>query len=91
MAGQIAKNSKLLAIDTTYQISIEDFKKHINKKIQIKWNEDCSNMHNNKLRSIKPEVGKWSDIFMLEDRKSIICVFRVIIGHSSLTHSFLQR
>lgn len=88
-ADELAKHSKILAIDTTYQISIEDIKMHIKRKIKDCWNKDWSKMVNNKLRKIKPEVGKWSEIFMLEDRKSIACIFRVIIGHSNLTHCYL--
>lgn len=48
-------------------------------------------MNNNKLRSIKPEDGKWNDIFMLKDRKSIIRKFRLIIEHSNPTHSYLLK
>ena len=85
-ADSAAKTSWKMPIDKSFKIPYTDLKIEIKKnfiqnKLQLRWN----NTPHNKLQTIKAKIGyrksRWEEIIL----------FRLRIGHTDITHSYLLR
>ncbi|XP_017303976.1 uncharacterized protein LOC108253823 [Diaphorina citri] len=85
-ADQLAKNSinsKLL--DFYIQ---DDLKNHLRKNIVKLYNDQWTNIQNNKLRTIKDNTTLWKTS-LRKIRNEEILLTRLRIGHTRITHSYL--
>ena len=82
-----AKNSiNKATIDKIPKIP-NQFTKFVQNMINQKWNNDWTNLTNNKLREIKKSVNKWS--VNLASKKDMVVITRLRIGHTMLTHGHI--
>ncbi|KAL1457596.1 hypothetical protein WDU94_007809, partial [Cyamophila willieti] len=72
------------------KIPIPDFKAYSKKKILSSWNLEWSYLENNKLHEIKAENKAWHPPYEIS-RKKQVCLTRLRIGHTNLTHVFLMK
>ncbi|KAL1447076.1 hypothetical protein WDU94_015622 [Cyamophila willieti] len=67
----------------------EDFKPFISNILKKNWQTQWDSVSNtNKLKSIKPVIGKWSSSSQ-DKRHEEVVLTRLRIGHTRVTHSFL--
>ena len=66
-----------------------DFKHHINQNIPSTWQDEWSGAVVNKLHSVKPVLGDWQCSYR-RCRKDEIVLCRARIGHTHLTHSYIN-
>ena len=85
-----AAKAAIHATRSRIHIPVSDFfpilKQVIFHKWQMMWNETSEN---NKLKQIKPIVGKWASSFQ-KDRRTEVVLSRLRIGHTLLTHGYLM-
>ena len=71
-------------------IPYTDLKPRINKFFLTKWQQRWNNNINKKLFQINPTLREGRPAFWKLRRKQVI-IFRLRIGHTSLTHSFILK
>ncbi|KAI5738648.1 hypothetical protein M8J77_009525 [Diaphorina citri] len=70
-------------------ITPDDMSPFIKKMCLSSWQNEWNNVNpNNKLKSIKPEIGRWDSSYR-PNRYQEVVLTRLRIGHTRLTHSFL--
>ncbi|KAI5727662.1 hypothetical protein M8J77_005355 [Diaphorina citri] len=70
-------------------ITPDDMSPFIKKMCLSSWQNEWNNVNpNNKLKSVKPEIGRW-DSSNRPNRYQEVVLTRLRIGHTRLTHSFL--
>ena len=66
-----------------------DFKYIISQYIFFTWQDDWNGAVMNKLHSVKPVLGEWQSSYR-RCRKDEVVLCRARIGHTHLTHSFIN-
>jgi ribonuclease HI len=66
-----------------------DIKSKMKQIIYSKWSREWELVTNNKLKVIKPYIGPWKNMELL-NRKQTVTITRLRIGHSLLTHKYLM-
>ena len=80
------------ALDLTpdnFSILYTDLKLKINKFLDTKWQQHWNESTYNKLFQIQPTLGEWGPSFR-KSRQEQVIISRLHIGHTRLTHSFIQ-
>ena len=88
-ANTAAKSALTLNI-SDLKIPFTDFKHCINTFVHNKWQMSWNAAVLNKLHSIKPSLGEWQPSYRI-DGKEEVTLFRLRIGYTFITHSFLLK
>jgi hypothetical protein len=75
---------------TTYQAIGDDVRSCLRRAIYSSWQDNWSNVMDNKLRDINPAVRVWRSSFRPARREEVILT-RLLIGHTWLTHGYRLR
>ena len=93
MSGQTEKLIKdtitMLQVDRSYLPPHSDLYPIIKRAVKRRWNEDWSNIRNNKLRNIKHDIEDWKSTYKGNTRAKVI-IARLRIGHTLAIHSYLM-
>ena len=88
-ADAAAKSSLTLPI-TNFNIPFTDLKCFINQHICTQWQRAWDAATENKLHTIKPQLGEWPSSSRLVRREEVI-LSRLRIGHTYFTNSYLLK
>ena len=89
-AADVAAKESLSKDIIASQVPYTDLKPHINSFIANRWQERWSSCPDNKLFKIKPTLGVWPSGFR-NSRKEEVVLFRLRIGHTYFSHSYILR
>lgn len=87
-----ADRAAVAALDadsTPFDIPSQDLKPFLRRAINVNWQRTWDAEHENKLRIIKPNIGKCT--FRFPNRLQEVLFSRLRLGHTFLTHGFLLR
>ena len=89
-ADSAAKNALLRPLDTKILVPYNDIKCKINMYFKDRFQNFWNNAQFNKLRNIKPHIGK-TILRNICNRRDESVLHRARIGHTYITHGFLLR
>ena len=85
-----AAKAALVLIPVNMKLHYTDFKPLIIKFLKSQWQNIWNNCANNKLYSIKTDIGEWYPSYR-ENRRDEVVLARLRLGHSYITHSYLLK
>ena len=87
-ADAAAKRAAEQPVRRSFPLPARDLYQHISQFIKAKWQSDWSDRTENKLREIKPLLGRWTSSGR-KSRREEVSLFRLRAGHIYDTHRYL--
>jgi ribonuclease HI len=89
LVDSLAKQSIHDPQSRDFKLSKYEIKSKLKKIVYSKWSNGWEVVTNNKLKIIKPHLGPWKNMELL-NRKQTVIITRLRIGHSFMTHKYLM-